>query len=232
MTTMTIPSGPRGLVFDLPQRVFHWLIAGCFVGAWLTAESELLKPVHVTLGLTVAALVVFRLVWGFIGSRHARFASFVRGPRAAWAYLAALRQGRPEHHDGHNPAGGLAIIALLALAASTTALGWAAHAEAGGLDWGELHEAAATAMLVLVGVHVSGVVVGSLAHRENLVRAMITGRKRCKPDAAIGRPRRVVAAALAVAVLAFWGWQWHEAPRAEQFAQDHSAAVSGRNVLH
>jgi cytochrome b len=232
MTTMTMPSSPVGLVFDLPQRVFHWLIAGCFAGAWLSAESEQLKLVHVTLGLTVAALVTFRLVWGFIGSRHARFANFVRGPGAAWAYLAALRRGRAEHHDGHNPAGGLAIIALLSLAALTTALGWAAYCDAGGLDWGEVHEAAATAMLVLVGVHLSGVVVGSLAHRENLVRAMITGRKRCKPDAAIGRPRRAVAAALAVAVLAFWAWQWHEAPRAEQFAHDRSAAVSGRSGLH
>jgi cytochrome b len=227
MTAMTIASGPRGLVFDLPQRVFHWLIAGCFAGAWLTAESEQWKLVHVTLGLTVAALVAFRLVWGFIGSRHARFASFVRGPRAAWAYLTALRRGDPEHHDGHNPAGGLAIVALLALAVLTTALGWAAYSETADLDWGEVHEAAATAMLVLVGVHLSGVAVGSLAHRENLVRAMITGRKRCKPGAAIGRPRRAVAAALAAAVLAFWAWQWHEAPHPEQLAQQHSAGVGG-----
>jgi cytochrome b len=218
MIVMTRNPSERVLVFDLPQRVFHWLFAACLIGAWLSADSELFMPVHVTLGLTIAALVAFRLVWGLIGSRHSRFASFVRGPQAAWRYLQSLRRGQPEHHDGHNPAGALAIVAMLTLAALTTALGWAAYSELGGVDWGDVHEAAATLMLTLVGVHLAGVIVGSWAHRENLARAMITGRKRAAPESGIPRQRLLVGVALAAAVLGFWGWQWLATPRVAQMA--------------
>jgi cytochrome b len=231
MIVTTRNPSERVLVFDLPQRVFHWLFAACFVGAWLSADSELLKPVHVTLGLTVGVLVAFRLVWGLIGPRHSRFASFVRSPQAAWRYLQSLRQGRPEHHDGHNPAGALAIVAMLSLAAATTALGWAADLELGGVDWGDVHEVSATVMLILVGVHLAGVVVGSWAHRENLVRAMITGRKRAAPAAGISHQRLFVGVALAAAVMAFWGWQWLATPRVAQMAL-HSPLVAASTSMH
>jgi cytochrome b len=231
MIVMTRTSTDRVLVFDLPQRVFHWLFAACFVGAWLSADSELLRPVHVTLGLTIAALVAFRLVWGLIGSHHSRFASFVRSPHAAWRYLQSLRRGQPEHHDGHNPAGALAIVAMLTLAAATTALGWAAYSELGGVDWGDVHEAAATLMLTMVGVHLAGVIVGSWAHDENLARAMITGRKRAAPAAGIPRQRLLVGVALAAAVLAFWGWQWLATPQVTQLAL-HSPFVAASTSVH
>lgn len=165
-------------VWDLPVRLFHWLLAGCFALAWLTAESEHWRVLHVNLGYTMAGLLAFRLVWGVVGTRHARFASFVRGPRAAWRYLRSLPTARPEHHLGHNPAGGLAIVALLGLIGVTAASGWATYSELGGEWMEELHEGAAGTLMAFVIVHLLGVLVGSLVHRENLVRAMLTGRKK------------------------------------------------------
>ncbi len=213
-------------VWDLPTRVFHGLLIASFAGAWLTAESERWRLVHVTLGLTMAGLVVWRLLWGFVGTRHARFADFVRGPAAVGRYLKSLTGGQPEHHAGHNPAGGWAILGLLGLTAVTTALGWAAYSEWGG-DWlGEGHEVAANLMIALVGVHIAGVVVSSWLHRENLVRAMVTGRKAV--DEADVKPWRTVGAALLVAVLGFWALQWQQAPAAAQQA----AAGTERHHRH
>lgn len=182
---MTTSNDKRVLVWDAPVRVMHWLLVASFAGAWLTAESERWRLAHVTLGYTMAALLGLRIVWGFVGTRHARFADFVRGPSAAWRYVVALLQGRPEHHAGHNPAGALAIVALLVGIGVTAASGWATYNDVGGEWLEELHEGAATLLLAVVVVHVVGVVVGSLAHRENLVAAMFTGRKKAAPHEAI-----------------------------------------------
>lgn len=206
-------SAPRPvLVWDLPVRVFHWLMAACFAGAWISAESERWRLLHVTLGYTLAGLVVFRLLWGLFGTRHARFADFVRGPRAVLQYAGSMLRGRPEHHVGHNPLGGLAIVAMLALGAAVTASGWAGFQDLGGEWLGEAHELLASLMLAVVGVHVLGVLAGSWLHRENLVRAMFTGRKAGTADDAIARTRRPVAAALVIAVAGFWWLQWQQAP--------------------
>jgi cytochrome b len=196
------------LVWDAPVRVFHWLLVLCFAGAWLTADSERWRLAHITLGYTSAALVGFRLLWGLVGTRYARFSSFVHGPRAAWAYLRSLPGARPQHHVGHNPAGALAIVALLGLVLTVSALGWAIEADLGG-DWlAELHEGAASLMLGIAALHVLGVAIGSLVHRENLVRAMIDGRKRNEPGEGIRRPWRPLAVLMLAAVLAFWAVQW------------------------
>jgi cytochrome b len=208
MNTMSASRAERILVWDAAVRAFHWLLVLAFAGAWLTAESERWRLVHVTLGYTAGALVLFRIAWGFIGSFHARFANFVRGPGAVRDYLLSIVRGRPEHHTGHNPAGALAILALLGGVAALVATGWAGYAELAG-EWVlELHEGIATALLALVGVHVFAVVASSLLHRENLVRAMVTGRKSGEPGEAIRSPRRLAASALVVAVLAFWTSQW------------------------
>ena len=171
-------SPPRTVkVWDIAVRAFHWSFALCFAGAWLTAESERLRDVHVILGYTMMGLVAFRLLWGVVGPKHARFASFVRGPAAIWRYLRSLVEGRPEHHLGHNPAGAVAIVLLLGLAALAGASGWAVYNDFGGHWLEESHEFLAGAMLAVVGVHLAGVAVASWLHRENLVRAMLTGRK-------------------------------------------------------
>lgn len=197
----------RILVWDAPVRVFHWLTVLCFAGAWLTAESERWRLVHVTLGYTMAGLVGFRLLWGVVGTRHARFASFVRGPRAIARYVGSILRGRPEHHTGHNPAGAVAIVALLGFAALVTFSGWATYNELGGHWLGETHEAIASAMLAVIGVHVAGVVLGSIVHRENLVASMVHGRKAASPAEGVRRAWRSVATVMLAAVLWFWGAQ-------------------------
>ena len=175
----------RILVWDWPTRIGHWAMAIAFLVAYITGESEAWRLVHVWAGGSLAGIVAFRLLWGLIGSRHVRFASFIRSPAAALAYVGSLLRGRPEHYTGHNPAGGWAIVALLALGLGAAASGWPVYQDIGGEWLGELHEVAANAMLLLVFIHLAGVVVGSLAHKENLPRAMISGFKLGQPDEAI-----------------------------------------------
>lgn len=167
------------LVWDLPTRLNHWLMAASFAVAYATGESEAWRLVHVAAGLMLAALVVFRLAWGVAGSRHARFASFVRGPAAVLGYLGGLVRGQPGHWAGHNPAGGWMILGLLALGGLTAVSGLGVYLEWGGGDaFEDIHEAAASLMLAAVAMHLLGVVSASLLHRENLVRAMVTGLRR------------------------------------------------------
>jgi len=205
------PPVRKVLVWDAPVRVFHWLMVLSFAGAYLTAESERWRLVHVTLGYTMAGLVAFRVLWGFVGTRHARFASFVRGPAAVVRYLRGLVGGRSEQGAGHNPAGALAIVALLGMTLVVTATGWATYHDVGGGWLEELHEGAANAMLAIVGVHVAGVLLGSWLHRDNLIGAMVTGRKVARPEDAVGRAWRGVAVLMLAAVLGFWWTQWNSA---------------------
>ncbi len=194
----------RILVWDLPVRLFHWLLVAAFAGAWLTAESERWRDVHVLLGYTTLALVAFRLLWGFAGSRYARFGSFAAGPSRVGRYLASLLRPAPERHIGHNPAGGWAIFLLLALTLLTALTGYMNYQDIGGRLFEDLHEGAATAMLVVAGVHVAGVIFSSFLHRENLVKSMLTGMKEGQPAQGIGKPRRIVAATLLLALAGLW----------------------------
>ena len=194
----------RILVWDLPVRVFHWLLAASFAGAFLTAESERVRDIHVALGYTFVGLLAFRVVWGVVGSRYARFSSFAFGPRAVLAYLRSLLTRHPEHHVGHNPAGSWVIYAIIVLGIVTGASGYAVYDDAGGRWIESLHEGAANAMLALVIFHIAGVMVSSSMHRENLVVAMVTGYKSGRPSEAIGRTRWVTAVALASAVVLLW----------------------------
>lgn len=194
----------RILVWDLPTRLFHWLLAASFAGAWLTGDSERWRDLHVLLGYTFAGLIAFRLLWGVVGSRHARFASFVTGPGAVLKYLGSILRARPEHHVGHNPAGGWAVLAMLGLGALTALTGFLAYNDYGGNWLEELHEGAASAMLALVFVHIGAVLVSSLIHRENLVRAMVSGFKRGAPAQGIRRRRWITAGALVLLLVGFW----------------------------
>jgi cytochrome b len=213
-------------VWDLPVRLFHWLLVFCFAGAFLTSEQDAWRAVHVTLGYTAAGLVLFRLIWGLVGGRYARFSQFVRGPGAVLRYLRTLLSGQPEHHTGHNPAGAWAILALLAGVLAVTASGWALYTEQGGEWLEELHEALAEGLLVVVGLHVAGVLISSILHKESLVSAMVTGRKRGDPSEAAtqGRVPRMLGALILVAVLGFWWSQWR--------AETQAPGSGGRDAAH
>jgi cytochrome b len=220
MSTPSASRAERILVWDAPVRVFHWLMVACFAGAWLTSDGERWRLVHVTLGYTMLGLVAFRVLWGLLGTRHARFSQFVRGPGAVARYLGSLVRGRPEHHTGHNPAGAVAIVLLLGLTLAVGATGWATYNDLGGEWLEEVHEAIATLMLAIVVVHVAAVAVSSWLHKENLVRAMLTGRKAGEPGQAARGAWRSLAAVMLAAVLGFWWLQWQAAPDAQDMASN------------
>ncbi|MGA7177996.1 MAG: cytochrome b/b6 domain-containing protein [Thiobacillaceae bacterium] len=195
----------RILVWDVPTRVFHWLLALSFAGAWITAESERHRDVHVMLGYTLLGLIAFRLVWGLVGTRYARFSDFVRSPSAAIRYLKSILSKQPEHHVGHNPAGAIAILLLLVLGIASGISGWMTFNELGGEWLEESHGLLSNLMLAVVGMHIVGVVAGSLIHRENLARAMVTGRKDGEPIEGIRKKRLIPALVLLTLLAGFWG---------------------------
>lgn len=199
-------------VWDAPTRVFHWLTALSFFVAYLTAESERWRLVHVTFGYTLGALMLFRLFWGVAGTRHARFTSFVRGPGAVLRYVKAMVNGLPEHHIGHNPLGAVAIVLMIGLGVAQLVSGWAIYQELGGEWLAQLHELSANTMMVVVAVHIAGVLGTSYVQRENLVRAMLTGMKIGMQAQGIRSTRRIVAILVVIAVVVFWFYQWKTAP--------------------
>ncbi|MDZ3835953.1 MAG: cytochrome b/b6 domain-containing protein [Rhodospirillales bacterium] len=171
---------PTVRVWDPFVRIFHWSLVGLFIVAFATGdESEWL---HLTAGYAIAALILLRIIWGFVGPRHARFSDFVRTPHEVTDYVRNAMRFRAPRFLGHNPAGGVMILALLAMLIGISATGFMMTT---GPFWGaewveELHEVLVYASLGLIALHVAGVVVSSLEHGENLVKAMITGRKRAR----------------------------------------------------
>jgi cytochrome b len=163
------------LVWDRVVRLGHWLLATSFIVAYVSAESERWRLVHVVSGCLVFATAAMRMVWGVIGTRHALFASFVSALGHAIAYLKSLATPCPEHHTGHNPAGGWAVVGLLGLSLLASITGWMAYNNVGGAKLGQWHELASNLALLLVIVHVAAVVLSSYLHKENLLVAMFTG---------------------------------------------------------
>ncbi|MBF0147338.1 MAG: cytochrome b/b6 domain-containing protein [Magnetococcales bacterium] len=179
-------------VWDPWVRLFHWSLVVMVLAALVTEDEQL--KLHVLAGHGVIGLVIFRLIWGFMGTEHALFTDFVRKPAQVIAYLRAIRDGSPGHHLGHNPAGGMMIVVLLGvlfLLGITGLLTIGIEKDAGvlagmvanipipvGKAMEEFHEALGEFMWVLIGLHLTGVVLGIWQHRENLIWSMITGRKR------------------------------------------------------
>lgn len=175
-------------VWDPLLRVFHWSLALLFIVAVVTQED--VEWLHVYAGYGISLLVVFRLFWGLVGGRYARFSEFFYRPSTVKAYLKSLGTRSPTHYVGHNPAGGLMVLVMLTalllqcfLGFSVLAIegeGWFAGTWLASLNEDiveELHEIIGNGLILLVAVHLAGVAVSSLLHRENLVRAMITGKK-------------------------------------------------------
>ncbi len=163
-------------VWDRFVRVFHWTTVTLFAIVFLTAH---IQWIHQPLAYVILVLALARIVWGFIGSRHARFRDFVRHPRTVRAYLGDLRHGRARRYLGHNPAGGAMVVAILVMLLVVIGSGWLSETNRFyGVPWVDhLHHISAHLLLLMIFVHVAGVIVSSVLHRENLVRAMITGRK-------------------------------------------------------
>ena len=174
-----VPKGAGTIrVWDPVVRLFHWtIVAGCVLNLFVLEDGE--AP-HRYVGYAVAAALALRFVWGFVGTRHARFADFFPTPSRLVPYLRDVLRGRERRHVGHNPAGAVMMLLLMLLLASVCLTGWMM-----GLDafWGEewledLHGTLANAVLVLALFHAAAAIVESWRHRENLVLSMITGRKR------------------------------------------------------
>ncbi len=209
-------------VWDWPVRVFHWSIVALVAAAVITANiGGSAMAWHMRAGFAVLALVLFRVIWGFVGSRHARFASFLRGPRAVIDYLRATAKGRHPVSIGHNPLGGWSVVALLAVLTIQATTGLFANddiATDGPLvkfvtkdlsdTFTRYHNLNAWALGGLVGLHVAAVAFHLLVFKENLVPPMVHGRKRLHRSLAaqevekIPHARAVVV--LAVSVFTVW----------------------------
>lgn len=169
----------RVRVWDRPVRLLHWLLVACVIAAWATTLGS--PSWHEPAGYAAAGVVIARVVWGLVGSRHARFANFIYGPAATVDYGARVLARREPRHLGHNPLGGWMVLALLGCVAGLGLTGWLyKHTD---LFWGEawletVHEALAWLLLALAALHVVGVAFTGVRHRENLVRAMVDGTKR------------------------------------------------------
>jgi len=206
-------------VWDLAVRLSHLLFGVLVLGAFLTSEEDSFIPIHTRMGLVLLGVVLFRLVWGFVGSKHARFRDFVRSPRVVLEELRAMRRGKPGHYLGHNPVGAVMVVALLTTLVVVALTGLLVSQ---GPEWSgplliskstahaikEVHEAAAWLLPVLIAFHVAGVLLSSFLERQNLVAGMVTGFKRAEAEEP-REPRRVfglLAAALVglAVVLALW----------------------------
>jgi len=193
-------------VWDIAVRVSHWSLVRLFPIAYLTGEIEA-ETLHAWAGYAILGLILFRILWGIVGTKHARFTDFVFGWSTTLAYARSLVTLRPKHYLGHNPLGGWMVVALLA---TLLLLSWSglelyagkgkgplsgtaaltllepAHAHDDDRErkddheslWEDVHEFLAHLSLLLVVLHIGGVLLSSLLHRENLVRAMVTGKKR------------------------------------------------------
>lgn len=185
-------------VWDCPLRLFHWLLVIAIAVAFLSSEEDsAMNQWHVLAGWVAALLIVFRLVWGFVGGEHSRFSDFFH-PSQVLDHLRDLGQRRVEPSLGHNPLGAIAVLLLLGLTAVTVWTG-----AFGGETAEELHEIIAWTLLAMVVVHVVAVVAMSLLQRENLIRAMVTGTKpRSRhPNASDATPPRPIGAIATLVVL-------------------------------
>ena len=194
----------RILIWDAPTRVFHWLQAISFFGAYLTSESERNRDIHVAFGYILLGLIVFRLLWGFLGTRYARFSSFLFKPGEIIAYLLSLIKGKARHYLGHNPAGSVSVWLLLALGLFLCVTGVMALQDDAGDAVVEMHGVATNIMLAVILLHIIGVLVSSVLHHENLVRSMITGYKSAETDEGIRRSYNWLGAMMLVAAVVFW----------------------------
>jgi cytochrome b len=216
-------------VWDLPVRLFHWTLLLAVAGAWLTHELGITWfDAHVWCGYAVLVLVGFRLLWGLVGTRHARFWNFIRGPVTTLRYALDLLRGREAHHAGHNPLGAWMVVLLLLALLAQALLGLFGNDEIfnfgplygyvtneRSIELTSLHRKLFYGILGAVALHVAAVLYHLLAKRENLVRAMFTGRKPAAvvpQGESITSSRLLLAAVLLIALSGALAWVVRHAP--------------------
>ena len=192
------------MVWDMPVRVFHWLLVVCFAGAWLTSESERLAMIHYAFGYTACLLVLIRLVWGLIGTRYARFSQFLKSPKAVIGHFMVMLRGQPHHDVGHNPAGGLVMVALMLLILVIGASGYLSVKEFLSNFTSEIHESVASLALALVILHILAAIVMSLMEKQNLVKSMVNGKKQGMPEQGIRYPQHLLGSLILIGALYFF----------------------------
>lgn len=167
---------PRVKVWDLGVRLFHWSLVTMVVSTYFVIDP---RKFHRGMGYVVIGLIAFRLIWGFVGGRHARFADFIPSPKRLFGYVRDMLQGREARYLGHNPAGAAMIVALLCTLSAIGATGYMMGMSAYfGQEWVEhTHKLLVNFLIVFVAAHVGGVFFSSWRHSENLVKAMVTGQK-------------------------------------------------------
>jgi cytochrome b len=186
------------LVWDFPVRVFHWLLVASFAGAWLTSESEAQQMIHYAFGYTAVVLVLFRILWGLVGTRYARFSQFIKGPAETMQHIKALLTGNQHPEVGHNPAGALAMISLMLLILLIGLTGYWSVKEFLGDFMSGAHETISNLTLIMVVIHIAAAIIMSFMQKENLVRAMVTGNKQGTPEQAIQYPMYLIGIGLAI----------------------------------
>lgn len=169
-------------VYDLPTRLFHWLFAGIFIGAYFIAsyfdDESVQYPYHMMLGMTLTLLVLLRVLWGLVGSKHARFSSFVLKPQQLVTYFKNILSSKTELYVGHNPASSWAAIAMMIL---TLGLALSGYMMVNGTNkhfFKEIHEIISTAFLIVVIGHVAGIILHTIKHKDAIGMSMIHGKKR------------------------------------------------------
>lgn len=194
----TLASKAKVRVWDLPVRLFHWLLVATILFAFVSAEEEsALFGWHIPAGWVAAVLIAFRLLWGFIGGEHARFADFLKPSQIAH-HVRSLFSAKPERSIGHNALGGVAIVALLG---TVIGIVWTGALLIGG-GGEELHETLANILLGLIALHVVAVIVTSIRTKDNLIGAFVTGNKRADRHPGVLDARSPASLAIPIATIA------------------------------
>ena len=197
----------RVLVWDAPTRLFHGLLVACLAGAYATDDRDEWQPVHETLGDTTIGLVLFRLFWGFAGTRYARFATALAGPAAITHHITHLPHGWSRRYAGHSPVGAAFALLFWLLILALGVSGWAAQHTPANVA-ARLHEGLGHGVLVAMGLYAVALVFSSRRAGENLPLAMVTGTLWGQPGEGIDNARPGVAWLLLAAVASFWLYRW------------------------
>lgn len=216
----TTVASPTRRVIDAPTRAFHWLFALCFVGAYLSADGERWRLLHVTLGYTLAGLLVFRLLYGWVGPRQVKLDLLLGKLRGTgpwlgqWVAAAKARSLQPVNgRQGQHLWMAAAVVATLVLVVPVTLTGYASFNDWGGEWLGEAHEAVGELMLYAVLAHLGALLGLSLWRRTNLATPMLTGRTAGRGPDLVQRNHRWLAVLLLVSACAYWVWEWQQAPQ-------------------